>query len=1338
MSADTADPVLAQGVSEAAESHIRMALDSLAGALFKLDSDLNFQVVSGNVARIFALPAGLAAVGASIVPVFRFRAERGDFGPGHVDELVDRSIGACRDPLFTPRLERIPGRVLEVSYTRATDGGIVVVASDVTERIAAEKALVARGRQDRALFERAPVMMHRIDAESRLLDVNEKWLEMTGYTREEVIGRKFGQFLTEASRRLCETVIMPRFIEMGFIRDVPYQMVRKDRLLIDVTVTETAETDQDGSFLSSRTILIDVTEKRQVEKKLAEKEKELRIALDNMPGGLFTLNKNLEFQLITKRYAEHHKLPPEMVKKGASIIPIIEFRAERGDYGPGEIRDLVKRRVESLRNQINTCLITNIPGGKSEIYQKPTGDGGSIIVFHDVTDRVRAEAALAESEARYRDLFDRSPAMMHNVDSNFRLTNVNRSWLDTLGFANDDVIGHDFTEFLTADSRRYVLEVVHDLMKENGVVSEIPLQLINRNGDLIDVLMTAHGDFDEQGNLVTARSALVDVTEQMEAERQLKEHTAALRQSEVRLLEILSKGPAGAYIRKANGEVCFANARIAEILRIPEETFLKSSIKEFHANPDEFEAIDRKFKAEGAIQGDAVRVRRYDGELGWMMIWLYPFEFENQDMILGFALDITERVQREDDLHEARAAAEAANQAKSRFLATMSHEIRTPINGVIGMVDLLGRANLNLEQANMVRIVHDSAFSLLNVINDILDFSKIEAGALTLECIDLSICDVVDGVAETLLPIAAGKNVALSVFVDPDIPDHVLGDPVRVRQILLNLVGNAIKFTHPEDNKMAEVVARAELATLGPGRECSVRFTVSDSGIGIPEDKIGSLFTPFSQGEASTTRRFGGTGLGLSIAKTLTELMGGKISAQSQVGKGATFTVAIPFEVVTERLEPESYSGLSGVHILVALSDPNIRSTAKAYLNHSGAKVEFADGVGGAEAKMSAAAMAHQPYDVVIFAHSPDKAATEDKIIESLRDAPLSANTGFVILTTDHRNRHQSTLRDTLQMGAYPLRRNVFLRTVATAAGLHLAGDVAKANRSHADSVKATRSKPATRRHELVLVAEDNAVNQALFRRQLDHLGFAAHMTSNGVAALKAFDDGNYDLLITDCHMPLMDGYELARAIRERERDGRKRLPIIAITANVLQGEADQCLAAGMDAYLPKPVVLEKLSETIEKWIPRRQPDGKTSAAGEGTPVRPERKGGDTVALSNGAPEAPNAGMPIDFALLSRLLGSEDMNYLNELLRFFWDTMVDVPRDLAALIAARDAAALRDAAHAAKGASAAAGAGHLSALLKDLQLAATSGDWQQIEVLFPKVDKAFSELEQFVGNLDAA
>jgi signal transduction histidine kinase/CheY-like chemotaxis protein/HPt (histidine-containing phosphotransfer) domain-containing protein len=689
------------------------------------------------------------------------------------------------------------------------------------------------------------------------------------------------------------------------------------------------------------------------------------------------------------------------------------------------------------------------------------------------------------------------------------------------------------------------------------------------------------------------------------------------------------------------------------------------------------------------------------------------------------------RKKSEQRIEEARAAAENANRAKSVFLATMSHEIRTPLNGIIGMIDLMEHTSLNADQAQMVRTVNVSAYALLNIIGDILDFSKIEAGELSVEHVDMSISSVFDTAMETLSQLAESKNIDLVVFVNPEAADRVKGDPVRIRQILFNLVGNAIKFSAAADGSRRAVIVRADPgAGRGEGKT-SVRFTVTDSGIGISEENLARLFTPFFQAEASTTRRFGGSGLGLSICKKLVNLMGGDIGVKSKLGEGTTFTFEIPFANASGAAPGEDSVDLTGVRALLAFDDSLSHFAASTYLMYSGAAVVVADDIADAKRKLMAAAENKRPYDAAIFYDaSPKTADAENQAIMALRDDAASLGTGFVILTADRRHRSLPDLPKAKHVLMRPLSRTAFLRAVAAVAGK---ADAAALER---DASSGRAQAASGQRGERILLAEDNAINQLVIQRQLRHLGFDAEVAADGKEALRRLGEEKFDLLMTDCHMPGMDGFELAEAIRKRERESGARLPIVAITANALRGDAERCLAVGMDDFLSKPVALHKMSETLEKWLGARETRHGAPAAVPAIGA-PDRKN-ETIVVreAHGGAEAATSNGPVDLALLGRLIGTHEPDELRKIVLFFWETTAQTPAELRQHFNARNAKLLRDAAHAAKGASAAVGAVAASELLKKLQFAAGKSDWSQVAAVMPAIDEAFMDLKHYVGTLE--
>jgi signal transduction histidine kinase/DNA-binding response OmpR family regulator/HPt (histidine-containing phosphotransfer) domain-containing protein len=692
--------------------------------------------------------------------------------------------------------------------------------------------------------------------------------------------------------------------------------------------------------------------------------------------------------------------------------------------------------------------------------------------------------------------------------------------------------------------------------------------------------------------------------------------------------------------------------------------------------------------------------------------------------------ELAERKKTEATLREAREAAEAGNRAKSVFLATMSHEIRTPLNGIIGMIDLIEHTELNKDQAQMIRTVNTSAYALLNIIGDILDFSKIEAGELSIERVDMSIADVFDSVVETLFQVAADKNIELVVFVSPELPRRVKGDPVRIRQILFNIIGNAIKFSVKDDGGKRAVEIRIDPCATKVDGKSGVRFTVTDHGVGIAEHNIPRLFSPFYQAEASTTRRFGGTGLGLSISKDLVDAMEGRIGVKSRVGVGTTFLIELPFDVVEGAAAFEDECDLTDVRALVAMPVSLSREAVEAYLRHCGAEVDFANDIAQVRQQLSIAGRGKQNYDVAIMCHSaPEAIEAEKGAIAALRDDAVCADTGLVILHTDRSSRDLLDLRNTEHVLIRPLKRTSLLRAVAavTRRSENLAGAL------EGDQKRSVMRSAGSRRSGRILLAEDNAINQLVINRQLEHLGYELETASDGKEALQRLEQTRFSLLLTDCHMPNMDGFELTKAIRQRERESGTRLPIVAITAFAVQGDAARCFAAGMDDFLAKPVELGRMRHTLEKWLDKA--DAQESESDPPPVAEAPREGSGEIDMVQDAADA-EPKTPVDLPMLARLLGTDDEEALERIIAFFWETMAATPAELRKSFRARDAKALRDTAHAAKGASASVGAITASSLLKKLQFAAADADWNQVEELMPEIDAAFDALKQFVAALN--
>jgi signal transduction histidine kinase/CheY-like chemotaxis protein/HPt (histidine-containing phosphotransfer) domain-containing protein len=667
--------------------------------------------------------------------------------------------------------------------------------------------------------------------------------------------------------------------------------------------------------------------------------------------------------------------------------------------------------------------------------------------------------------------------------------------------------------------------------------------------------------------------------------------------------------------------------------------------------------------------------------------------------------EVRARKKAEAELVKAKEIAEEATKAKSSFLAMMSHEIRTPMNGVMSMAEMLDQTELTDDQRSMSGTIRGSASALLTIINDILDFSKIEAGKLDIESVPFSLVETVEGVGELLIPRAEDKGIELIVDLDPAIPDALAGDPTRLRQVALNLAGNAVKFT---EKGSVSLVVRA-VGPVADGR-VTLRFEIVDTGIGLTPEQRAKLFQPFQQADTSTSRKFGGTGLGLSISLKLVEMMGGRIGVESEAGKGSTFWFEIPFGV--ERVEPDRPA--------IDISDARI-----VLVDVTGKRRVFAESLLGAAGIRGAVFVASDDFDhtqlcaygnagiVVIGAvHDSETALAIARRMKG--DASLA---GWKPVLVTSRGL-VSTLHEAERAGFFatltvPVRRHRFWRVIAAALGRADLGE-----RSGSTATDIGWAPPpldeALAAGVAILVAEDNATNQLVVKRLLDQRGYAHEMADNGALALAALEGRNFGLLLTDFHMPEMDGFELTAAVRAREAErGLPRLPIVALTADALPGTEQKCLDAGMDGYLTKPIDSKKLTATLERFLPaaaalRRRPEAKAAAA-------------------------PKAAEPaVDPAIFERERLAEMFGgWTGDAKTFFNDFLGGVPAMIAkvdAALADADAPAAREAAHAIKGAARSMGAVRLGQLASDLQDVLDAGDLDTAGLLGPMLAPTLDEL----------
>jgi PAS domain S-box-containing protein len=736
----------------------------------------------------------------------------------------------------------------------------------------------------------------------------------------------------------------------------------------------------------------------------------------------------------------------------------------------------------------------------------------------------------------------------------------------------------------------------HETARQAGIAAGAALPLV-QNGRTLAILLLHSADknaFDDEvvqllmhmgRNVVFALDNFKRESEQKIAEEQLQAADARLKRA--------TRGANdGLWELDVPSREMWVSEYFAEMFGYDQQEFLGKRQKFFEILHDDDaarlrEAIERTIR-DGALMDVEVRANPRTGEARWYRV-RGALE-RNADgvplTVSGSQRDITQRQQYALALLEATETAAAANKAKSQFLANMSHEIRTPMNGVIGMIELLLETPLNPMQLDYAQTVRDSAAALLTVINDILDFSKVEAGKLDLEVLDMDMRDTVEDVARLLAIQAHAKGLEVIALIDPSLPDLVRGDAGRLRQVLLNLGGNAVKFTQKGEVSIECKVAQKD------DRGVIVRCEIRDTGMGIPANRVDALFKAFTQVDASTTRRFGGTGLGLSIVKRLVELMGGEVGVSSEEGVGSTFWFTARLSVAHEavKVRPGPPAELRGQRIVIVDDNTTNRKVLMGQLSLCGMEAVCASSAEEALSVMRQAAETGRPFEVALLDHQMPgcDGATLGKTIlgeHALRGARL-------ILLTSSGQRGDGRMFSELGFAGYLL-KPVTHRDLTDCLMMVL-GTQAEGWRTATQPIVTRHALRSQRQREAhhILLAEDNLVNQKVACRILEKLGYRVDVAADGQAAFEAWQSGRYDVILMDCQMPVMDGYETTRKIREHEAPDT-HVPIIALTAHAMKGADNECRAAGMDDYLSKPIDKGQLQNTLNRWL---------NDAGEGSP----------------------------------------------------------------------------------------------------------------------------------------